>query len=1124
MDQGPGNKTKKELEAAMKDVQDIIGATEQSTREATAAVEALLAKKNKSSKSKKGPGVSLTRIPKAEIGETSINNAIETELQPIEKKDAEEAEVIITPPPQEQKVLPREKAPRKKPVHELPSSGETIITPAPQKNSLEAEKPEKETEQKTTERLPLAGPKEVKDFIAKFKLEDALNSEFINLSPERKLQVVERLQKRIVDLVKSNAETQYSKDLSSRGKLKALRATFSKARETKTLEAEIFAKIRDTEEGKQIILKDLDTLTQMASKTEVQIGKEGRPEIVFLAMPERGNVSYFEKAKLATEEFNAAANKFKNVPYEWGQERSGKNRDKYDEVKAEYESAKERAIRDRIHYTNADAKAKTMLDMFGIDSMVKMEQFLNTHPQIEKALQDFENEGKARDTAKGVWDKLASAFTGKNAAATAVGIGLRFAARGAAWATSISGITLVAAPVIGAAIGAWRGNINAKNTLEQRQKDARRGKKDESKEKRVTSDATKLTKKLEGIIQDIEQETDAKERSKKIALLGVRIEHTKGKIEKGEVSFGDAESSLANQFMLLEQLNQAIVLNAYHEKEKEVKLEFKNHIEGWLKKTSGYISETTTKAQQDFVKEKMKNAAILGAGFAVGGYLAKYAAEYFGWWGSLDESPVAEKPSPSSPFNQRFPGAGNPGVADAVKTIHPVSGEGSADTAKSILTQKIETAESIANPGETGSGTSALEATKASEAGEALAKATEKAGNAVSNEFTLKLGEGGVPKNLETVFNAIAANSMPKPEGAIDEAFATKSLNMAANLVKLTEGAPSVAGVTQAEWNAAGNFWNGELEIKDHKAFNEISTKLQARAEENWSSGKLQSEGAAISYIPNISQNTWLNTIVHADGLGKVGGVDTGIVGHDSVTEVNDFNKSEMVSKARTAVLEKMGEAESAPNSYADLPPKEMRGDMMNTTVEHIDPFTGKPAKLDPLQQLIVEKVSQPSEDGQNITFGQSNTQPFKAEAFDLTNDTRSDGYNTNFGPTQSNPYGRMMERGATVITQQMQDYADSVFLNNLNAVFPGNAEEAWDLVGPIPANKILGITEINAKEQNLTRMVSYLQRLQEVTGLEPKGRSLLNWTGETAEEYIIRAVKWANANGKIEDIKIKSQ
>ena len=170
----------------------------------------------------------------------------------------------------------------------------------------------------------------------------------------------------------------------------------------------------------------------------------------------------------------------------------------------------------------------------------------------------------------------------------------------------------------------------------------------------------------------------------------------------------------------------------------------------------------------------------------------------------------------------------------------------------------------------------------------------------LKDNFTLKLGEGKVPAQLERVFHMMSVDSMEDVLGA-DKVFGeeegAKSLNVAANLVRLAEGhgAPGVDAETfkgAVEWNPQ----TGELNIKDYGTFNEIVKSLHYHADGLWEKGILQKGAAA--HLDDISQDSWKD-IIESEGLEKVGEVETGLEGHDSASDtVKNFSDSEMVNKA----------------------------------------------------------------------------------------------------------------------------------------------------------------------------------------------------------------------------------
>jgi len=163
----------------------------------------------------------------------------------------------------------------------------------------------------------------------------------------------------------------------------------------------------------------------------------------------------------------------------------------------------------------------------------------------------------------------------------------------------------------------------------------------------------------------------------------------------------------------------------------------------------------------------------------------------------------------------------------------------------------------------------------------------------------------------------MAANHMDLKNVAIfGEADGAKSLNVAANLVKLAEGhnladVDNIAGISASDFNNAAT-WDkakGLLTIKDHNAFNKIVESLESRSDTLWDQGVLKK--GAVAYLNDIKPETW-KEILHADSLDKVGGIETGISGHDDILQgqIADFNKSDIVREAeeaqRNSIIERM--------------------------------------------------------------------------------------------------------------------------------------------------------------------------------------------------------------------------
>lgn len=432
-----------------------------------------------------------------------------------------------------------------------------------------------------------------------------------------------------------------------------------------------------------------------------------------------------------------------------------------------------------------------------------------------------------------------------------------------------------------------------------------------------------------------------------------RIKYTKEKIEDGLVNFGDAKHSLTNQYNLINGLNNALTESVGLDH--SIRRDVDARLSRFLEKKEVSIE----KKQRAFVKKQMWQGAKIGAGAATFGYVLRWFGEEQGWWGNRHAenavrqatenkgsigAPIIETKGPSTaPLSpklptgetaQRFVEPPKPTHIDntSVKTPHPynVPGENIQETTSpannTLETKPSGTAlnpenkvpgsldakpdKNIIKPNPT-SNTVADNSAVAKAAETARKIADTKAqvietmkGNesGPSVNFAVTLGKDDVPQNLETTFNEMAADHLSlSADGVVDEQMATKSLNMAANMVGLSEG-HNMLGIDANEFKSAVSFdpKTGVLEVKDHVKFNSIVEQLKIKADESWDKGILQSKGGAITYIPKINKEGWLN-IMHAKGLVKTpDGVPTGIDGHPAVTleKIHDFNESPLVKNA----------------------------------------------------------------------------------------------------------------------------------------------------------------------------------------------------------------------------------
>ncbi|MCC7160265.1 hypothetical protein IT399_00850 [Candidatus Nomurabacteria bacterium] len=498
----------------------------------------------------------------------------------------------------------------------------------------EQTQPEQEKQQEKTEELK----GEIKTFVEELKLEALLPKEFNKLTEAQQTKVIQDLKRRIVDIVKSDAQTQYAEKLKDRalwnsGILKifefvekAQNALYKKEKDLQNTENEIFTRfIKQNRTTNELIKQDLEILTARTKGRDVVV-ENGKAYFNYFT-----GSSVLMAGEPNVHNFNEKTHGFVNMPYEWGQEKSGKNKKTYDNAKREYEETR-KIILKQENITPKE-KARLTQKMLETDNLVKMEQLLNTHPEFEKALKDFGESAKGLELIK-TGKKFLKSITLEREKLMTAKTKTRWSTKAAAMfvgGTIGTTITAIAAPAIGGVVGYYRGRMRAKETLTERQIKARHGEKDESEEATNTEDVEKLNKRMEGILEAFEKAGTEEEKAKKLDQIKRRIEYTQNKIESKLVNFGDSKNALNNQFNLVNNLNKALIIAASLEQTT------RKDIDARLKQFLSYKTKNINEVQTVFIKKQARNSALFGAGFATAGYIARWAGEHFGWWERTDK-------------------------------------------------------------------------------------------------------------------------------------------------------------------------------------------------------------------------------------------------------------------------------------------------------------------------------------------------------------------------------------------------------------------------------------------------------------------------------------------------------
>lgn len=430
---------------------------------------------------------------------------------------------------------------------------------------------------------------------------------FNNLSYGQKLLVLENLKQLTLGRIQEEALEKYKTKTTEAKFLGRVWLAVSKKYQIAKLEKTTASEIvkGGMEAHKRVLQQLVNGIKEIGLEVEERNGKLEIQYAVF------ENLSPEEKK--IVDNFNKIANEFSRMPYEWGLKTATKEEQaRYYELKKQYEEANAQILKLRLKKNNNDLQ-EASLYINDIRGKVELNQFFTAHPEVEEQLQ------KIRE--KKTWLKaLSNVVTERGIYATA-----GFITR----SITTSLIGLAGIPLAAAGMGGWMARKRAKETLIEREKMARRGVKDISKEARNFVEAENLIKKIDTLIQKIESEENLERKKQLCESLSTRVFYTQDKIEKGLVIFGTEEERLKNQIEIIQKLSKArVYVVNYLGIEGRAPTELEKRLEKFLEFREKKISKT----QREYIIRETAKGAFLGAGFALAGYaLRHFASEWFNW-------------------------------------------------------------------------------------------------------------------------------------------------------------------------------------------------------------------------------------------------------------------------------------------------------------------------------------------------------------------------------------------------------------------------------------------------------------------------------------------------------------
>ncbi len=364
--------------------------------------------------------------------------------------------------------------------------------------------------------------------------------------------------------------------------------------------------------------------------------KDGRPEIQFASL-ERW---HGEDEKKIAENFNASAAAFMRLPKEWNYDNAtAEQKKRYEEAELSYREAKEEYLALEAAWFGEKWACQ---DLNSIDAKIAINQLLNQNPEAEEELIKISGQNE-------LWRGAVNSLKASRGRGISMSAG--FAIRGLAVSAVGAAGSFIAAPLVGGAIGAWRGREKAKKDIEKQDKKARIGSGEADEKAANFVPAVHLVKRLKNLADEYQAAVDKGDVAKAGQLmmsLKTRIDYTEEKINGGLVDFGTkldyselskgeqaATSSederrggvLGQQFELVQELCQAKAL--------AVKINLKAEDEALRERLDSWLENNEEKidaSRQEYVKKKMISGALMCAGFALAGAAARdVAGDWFGW-------------------------------------------------------------------------------------------------------------------------------------------------------------------------------------------------------------------------------------------------------------------------------------------------------------------------------------------------------------------------------------------------------------------------------------------------------------------------------------------------------------
>ena len=330
-----------------------------------------------------------------------------------------------------------------------------------------------------------------------------------------------------------------------------------------------------------------------------------------------------------------------------------------------------------------------------------------------------------------------------------------------------------------------------------------------------------------------------------------------------------------------------------------------------------------------------------------------------------------------------------------------------------------------------------------------------------SLDHTADFQIGKEPGALEHAYEKLTLDhNLPVklPDGvALDQDGATRALNEAANLVRLTQG-HGVADISVAQFNDAVKFEGGVLHITDPAKWNNILDRLHHHSSELLAKGIFKDPDGATGYIKHVD---WLEKVQAKD----IHAIYSDI-GHPDATASQIADFSHIPSAPEAGVVEAHAKVMDA---------------FHGQVVEQVK------APVDTVQTPVVKTLSP------EHVLGQSADQSAPVVHAPFT--PHAGTYN------QFNLPGEMMTR------------VNTIYEHNISHLFPTDTKEAWAGLSRDSADKYLAMKD-GTGEEGIPQFVAFMHKIRDIAGrdcLPPRAETVLQ-PAETNKEYFQRVLEFIAA------------